>query len=159
MANIYATQTYQENLTTGVGPKIRRKPVVEGHIKEKTEARSKKISGVEVEIINDLYIAGALVGLAFIGIYIYTSTLTFLAVPFAFLAFFISLTIPFIAILDAPVFLLIPIGLGLGFYITAIKCPANIRLLIFTFLFAGWVFLGFQTMTYTLYGSLPYPLF
>ena len=91
-------------------------------------------------------------GLAFMGIYIYTSALTFLA-------FFISLFIPFIGILDAPVLLPVLMGFGVGFYIAVKKSPAKIRLLILAFLFAGWIFFGFQTITYALYGSLPYSIF
>jgi len=159
MTNVHSVNTYQEELLTKISPEDRNKAAFKDNVFTKSLSLSQSDMKTKEEIISDVYSGGGLVFLGFLGLLLYIEGADFLAVLHLAVTFLICLFIPFIAVFDAPVFLLFIAGFGFAFIFVVKKCPAKIRSILFTLLFAGWIFIGYQAMHLSFYGSFSFPYF
>jgi len=100
-------------------------------------------AGVKRDVADDTLFGGGLAFLAFFSVFMLTNGLSVLTIPFALLAFFICILIPFLTALEAPLLFLFIIGFGIAVTITCRKSPAKFRPFLLTLLFAGWIAMGY----------------
>ncbi len=169
MTDYYSDNSNEQEFERGVERKVEKKSELEDdysagvEIKDQTQAEP-QYSEVTQEIkktkdvITDLYLGGGLACLGFLGIFLYDFSFDLNFIPSALLAFFVFLLTPFIAVFDAPVYLLAIIGLGVSIILTAKYSPTKIRFPIFTLIFALWVFIGYKTLLLSMRGMFVYPM-